>query len=278
MLTFGVCQTFRLAVKSSALISFQCSRKSSNRAGRIRHTDHMPTAPAYRTARDLAREQITADILEAARRRVAQEGAVALSVRAVARDVGMASSAVYRYFSSRDELLTALIVAAYNDLGAAAEHADTDATAAGATPSARFTAVWHAIRSWALSHPQEYALIFGSPVPGYAAPADTIGPATRVPTVLLTILHELGGSDTDSAELPGVPGEVTRALAPMRTFAEESRFSDYILLRAITSWETLFGAISFELFGHTHNVVADDPSVRTAFFEAQIDVVLGTLR
>ena len=85
----------------------------------------MPTAPAYRTARDLAREQITTDILEAARSRVAQEGAAALSVRAVARDVGMASSAVYRYFSSRDELLTALIVSAYNNLGAAAEYADT---------------------------------------------------------------------------------------------------------------------------------------------------------
>ena len=238
----------------------------------------MPTAPAYRTARDLAREQITTDILEAARSRVAQEGAAALSVRAVARDVGMASSAVYRYFSSRDELLTALIVSAYNNLGAAAEYADTDATAAGATPAARFTAVWHAIRSWALAHPQEYALIFGSPVPGYAAPTDTIGPATRVPAVLLAILHELGASATDPTQLPKVPGEVARALAPMRAFAEESRFPDCTLLRAITSWETLFGAISFELFGHTHNVVADDPAVRTAFFEAQIDVVLTTLR
>ncbi|WP_036964133.1 helix-turn-helix domain-containing protein, partial [Promicromonospora kroppenstedtii] len=77
-----------------------------------------------RTARALARETITREILDSARARLTTDGAAALSLRAVARDVEMVSSAVYRYFPSRDALLTALLVESYDELGAAAEAAD----------------------------------------------------------------------------------------------------------------------------------------------------------
>lgn len=83
----------------------------------------------------------------------------------------MVSSALYRYFPSRDELLTALIVDAYDSVGAAAEEADARALAAGHPPRARWIAVCEAVRAWALEHPHEYALIYGSPVPGYSAPS-----------------------------------------------------------------------------------------------------------
>ena len=98
-----------------------------------------------------------------------------LSVRAVARELGMASSAIYRYVSSRDELLTLLIVSGFNDMAGHVE------TAAGkvADPRKRWRVIGMACRDWAIEQPQRFALIYGSPVVGYAAPEDTIGPATR---------------------------------------------------------------------------------------------------
>src|SRR4051794_29689355 len=120
------------------------------------------------------RAQMTEEIKQVARRHLATDGAN-LSLRAVARDLGMASSAVYRYFASRDELLTALIIDAYDALGAAAEAAPAEGPFVQ-----RWLAVCHAVREWALANPHEWALIYGSPVPGYQAPTDTVGSAIRV--------------------------------------------------------------------------------------------------
>src|SRR3954447_26089069 len=141
---------------------------------------------APHTARARARAELTHEIKAAARRHLAAEGAQRLSLRAVAREVGMVSSAVYRYFPSRDDLLTALIVDAYNAVGDVAERGLSARGPAGVVP--RWVRVSTAIRTWALAHPHEYALIYGSPVPGYAAPVDTIDPAARVPLALIRIV------------------------------------------------------------------------------------------
>jgi AcrR family transcriptional regulator len=146
------------------------------------------TDSAPRTARERARAEITAEILDAARGYLATDGAPALSLRAIARDLGMASSALYRYFSSRDQLLTRLIIDAYDSLGAAAEAAEVAVDRNDL--AGRFAATCIAVRDWALAHPNEYALIYGSPVPGYVAPADTVRPASRVTTLLLRIIVE----------------------------------------------------------------------------------------
>jgi AcrR family transcriptional regulator len=118
---------------------------------------------ATRTARERARTEITQEILDAARGYLATDGAPALSLRAIARDLGMASSALYRYFDSRDALLTRLIIDAYDSLGAAAEASESVVDRADLT--GRLTAICHAVRAWALAHPNEYTLIYGSPVP-----------------------------------------------------------------------------------------------------------------
>src|SRR5215212_8397231 len=138
------------------------------------------------SARERVRAELTTEITDAARRQLAEVGAAALSLRAVAREVGMVSSAVYRYFPSRDDLLTRLIIDGYDDLGAAAEAADDPA----APPVERWLAVCRAVRVWALAHPHEYALLYGSPVPGYSAPADTVPAAARVGIVLGRILGD----------------------------------------------------------------------------------------
>ena len=136
------------------------------------------TESASRTARERARAELTQEIKQEARRQLAAHGAQGLSLRAVARELGMVSSALYRYFPSRDELLTALIIDAYDALGEAAEAASAGRPAADIR--GRLAATCHAVRDWALAHPHEYALIYGSPVPGYQAPQATIAPATRV--------------------------------------------------------------------------------------------------
>src|ERR1700722_14815700 len=137
-------------------------------------------------ARQRVRAAVSADIAAEARRQLAEVGAGALSLRAVARELGMASSAMYRYFASRDDLLTALIVEAYDSLGEIAENA---ALTRG-TALVRWQNVCRAIRKWALDHPHEYVLLYGSPVPGYHAPPITLIPASRVTLVLANLIAD----------------------------------------------------------------------------------------
>jgi AcrR family transcriptional regulator len=214
-----------------------------------------------RTARERARAEITAEILAAARRYLATDGASALSLRAIARDLGMASSALYRYFGSRDELLTRLIVDAYDSLGVAAEA--SEAAADRDDLPGRFAAVCRAVRTWALANPNEYALIYGSPVPGYVAPADTVGPAIRVSVLLMQILIDAVAQGRFLAEEPG-PAQAA-ALAPVLSQLPPG-FPPALVQRGLMAWTGLFGVVSFELYGQLHQVVAEDPPDRAAFF------------
>lgn len=240
----------------------------------------MPTADAAEThpsaarlIRRRAREELVREIVEVARRHLATEGASGLSLRAVARELGMVSSAVYRYVASRDELLTLLIVEAYDSLGSAAEHAE--ARIDRSDVAGRFRAVGLAVRRWALDHPHEYALIYGSPVPGYRAPEATIGPASRVPRLLIGILVDLlapGATRVTGPTGPAVPTEsdpqLRRALAPILEFAGD--VPEELLLRGLMSWTYVLGTISAELFGHRHNVIAEAIELREAFYDAEL--------
>src|SRR5947207_27591 len=132
--------------------------------------------------RSRVRAEMIDEIKAVARRHLATDGAN-LSLRAVARDRGIVSSALYRYFAGRDDLLTALIIDAYNALGEAVEQAD--AAVARTDLRGRWLAACQGVRDWALANPPEYALIYGSPVPGYKAPQDTIAPASRTGIVLV---------------------------------------------------------------------------------------------
>jgi len=206
------------------------------------------TQSASRTARERARAELTREIKEEARRQLAIQGASGLSLRAVARELGMVSSALYRYFGSRDELLTALIIDAYDALGAAAEGASSGRPAADIR--GRWRAVCGAIRGWARANPHEYALIYGSPVPGYQAPQATVASAIRVVRVMGGILADArAGTGRASAHHPEEPPpEVARQVAIIAE-AIAPGVDDGVLARALIAWTQLFGMISFELFG-----------------------------
>ncbi len=241
------------------------------------------------------RAEMIAEIKTIARRHLETDGAN-LSLRAVARDMGMVSSALYRYFASRDDLLTALILDAYNALGEAAEAADAAVTDRSQL-RARWLATARGIRGWALRTPAEYALLFGTPVPGYAAPADTITAAARTPVVLIRILADgfaSGALTGESALRIGAPAGGPGALAaagPARrpqaagiaarladaVRADLSRargdialeLPDELMLAGITGWVQLFGMVSFELSGQFNNVI----EARAEFFGLQMEVM-----
>jgi AcrR family transcriptional regulator len=222
-----------------------------------------PAAPRAATARERARAELTREIKEEARRQLVATGAEGLSLRAVARELGMVSSALYRYYPSRDDLLTALIIDAYNALGEAAEQA----AAGAASARERWIAACHAIRDWARSNPQEYALIYGSPVPGYRAPEATIGPASRVPLAFVGVVQgALSAGELTAAKgtLP-VAGALAEQAAALSAALSQSAAREAhgalageggpagvppdALVRAVIAWTQLFGMISFELFG-----------------------------
>lgn len=168
----------------------------------------------------------------------------------------MVSSALYRYFPSRDGLLTALIIDSYQALGAAAERAAAEVPDADLT--GRWFAAGRAIRGWALAHPHEYALLYGSPVPGYRAPTDTVPAATRVAAVLAAIMRDAvaTGAVAGESDCPAVPASLAADAARVRE-AMMPGVPDALALRALLAWTALFGAVSFELFGHLNNVITD---------------------
>jgi len=216
------------------------------------YIDHMPrNRSASVSARARVRAELTGEIKATARRHVAEAGAASLSLRAVAREMGMASSALYRYFASRDELLTALIVDAYDTVGAAAEEA---AATRGGTVK-RFMAVATAIRAWAVANPHDYALVYGSPVPGYQAPQDTVPPAARVSLAALGIVADgVASGEVDTAATSPTPRAVGADFRRLRAAAGLD-IPDDVLSRALLAWTTIFGTLTFELFGHLHRVV-----------------------
>lgn len=198
------------------------------------------------TPRERARIDTMARILESGRAQLAEHGAAALSLRAVSRDLGMVSSAVYRYVASRDDLLTALIIEGYRDLAEVAEAA----VVGRAAPGRRFVALCEALHRWARENPHQYALLFGSPVPGYRAPADTIVDAARAPAAAIQLIESAWatGDLADNLPMP-TAGAALRKQAKDLASALESHLPERILLRFAAAWTQVFGAISFDLFG-----------------------------
>jgi AcrR family transcriptional regulator len=204
------------------------------------------------TPRALARERTLARIVELGNAQLATSGVAGLSVRECARGLGMVSSAIYRYVASRDELLTLLIVDAYEDLAGAVDAALADA---GADPRERFLALGDAMCAWAIAHPERWTLLYGTPVRDYAAPAETTNAAgTRVMEAVLVIAadaaarREVDGVDSaDGTRLDLTPPVTSLLEGHLAEFGVETTASTEFL--ALTAWSSLVGVISAHVFG-----------------------------
>jgi len=219
---------------------------------------------AAASIRARVRAEMADEIKAIARRHLASDGAN-LSLRAVSRDLGVVSSALYRYFPSRDDLLTALIIDAYDALGTAVELADASVPDRGDLRG-RWLACAHAVRGWALTNPAEYALVFGSPVIGYAAPPDTIMSALRTPSALVGILADGVASDRLAApDVDALPSELAADLSRVRAEFWPT-VPEQLLVLGTVGWIHMSGAVSFELFGQLNNAIV----AREAYFDLQM--------
>jgi AcrR family transcriptional regulator len=215
-------------------------------------TEHMSVA---RTARERVHEEVSGEILAVARTHLARDGGSALSLRSVARELGMAPSALYRYYPGRDALLSALILSAYNALADEAERAADQAARSKDADATRWLAVPRAMRRWAIAHPHEWGLIFGTPVPGYEAPQETVVPYARIAAALARpALDAQAAGRLQDRPLRTIAPELTAAVAPVA----EALFGDLPTAKVVLfleAWTALIGAISLELFGHWRNTV-----------------------
>ncbi|AWS43339.1 TetR/AcrR family transcriptional regulator [Streptosporangium sp. 'caverna'] len=204
-----------------------------------------------KSPRERYRTQVRAEIKERAWEQIATAGASALSLNAIAKQMGMSGPALYRYFAARDELITELIRDAYRSL------ADTFRAAAGPGPD--HVALAHALRGWALDDPHRYFLVYGTPVPGYHAPDDITAIASEI---MMTLLDACTALPSDN---PATPFETH--LEGHRQWADGHPAPPAALRRALNFWTRMHGVLSLELAGH-FNGMGFDPAL---LFAAELD-------
>ena len=204
------------------------------------------------TPRERYRIQVRTEIKEHAWGQIATAGASALSLNAIAKQMGMTGPALYRYFANRDELITELVTDAYRSL------ADTFRTAAES--GADLTTLAHALRAWALADPHRYFLVYGTPLPGYHAPDGVTQIASEIMT---TLLDACGALPSD--RLPATPFDTH--LESHRQWAASHPAPSTALHRALIFWTRLHGILSLELAGHFTGMGFDPAQL----FAAELD-------
>jgi len=233
----------------------------------------VPAPAAVGTRRERLRGQTTAEIKHVAREQMAREGTASVSLRQIAAAMGMTAPALYRYYASRDDLLTALIADSYTALADAIEAA-ANAPATG-DYAARMLAGMLAFREWAIMYPTEFALIYGSPIPGYNAPEEETGPAAARPGALyISLMHDAWR--TGMLTLPPTPTDHSPALvAQLGVWQAEHDYDapPAILYLTLVSWTAMYGMIAAEVFGHSGEIVRDPG----AFYRAEMITLLARM-
>ncbi len=220
--------------------------------------------------RERVRQATVEEIKSVARAQMAGEGTAAVTLRAIAREMGMTAPALYRYFGSRDVLVTALVTDAYDALADAMEAA-VDAVPAGRHVE-RVRAAFGAFRAWGLEHPTEFALIFGSPIPGYVAPEATRPAGTRYTNLLARLLvqaHAAGALDPARIQVR-VPAELRRQVKDLQRRGGFPGAPVRVAAFGLGAWARVHGLVTLEVFGHLAPAVGDG----TALFEQELEAII----
>ncbi len=210
--------------------------------------EHVPSPPSLRQRR---RTAATHEILDAAERQIAEDGPAALSLRAVARSLGMTVQALYHYFPSRDDLVTALISKAYEDLTEAVRTA-VEAASDG-SPVERVVIGTEEYRSWAIANPERFQLLYGTPLRHYAAPAD--GPTTQAMRKMAAIFERemfdgFTAEQLAAADAPGLSPEFRARLDQLQPTGHQDLPPPATAL-FMSAWGHMHGLVVLEVFGHT---------------------------
>ena len=216
-------------------------------------------APELPPMRERYRAHVRHEVKQAALRQLAEAGPAAVSVSAIGKQLGVSGPALYRYFASRDDLITELVIDAYHDLADALSAAASRAP--GPDPRARLENLAHAYRSWALAQPHRYRLLFGPPLPGYDAHAERLVDAARRAMIqLLDILREFSDG---TVEPPAEP--LASQLAAWAQFRDPG-IDPGTALRAVLIWSRLHGIVSLEIAGNFASMGLDPGQL----FETQL--------
>lgn len=220
-----------------------------------------------RPKRSQQHPDLQAAIKDVARKQIAEYGAARLSLRAIARELSITAPAIYNYYPSRDDLVTALIVDAYHSLAAAlgeARDANHEDHAGSIIASA------DAYREWALTYPEQYGLIFGTPIPGYHAPMEIIGPAAARSMAVLISVIDAAWQDDALAIGDALPG--TSEI--VQTWIDKFSYNGppAVIHFAMASWALIHGLVSLEIFGHL-TAVPEEVDVDT-FFKIEIHAMV----
>jgi AcrR family transcriptional regulator len=187
-------------------------------------------------------------IKETAWKQIAEHGAPALSLRAIARELKITAPAIYNYFPDRDALVTALIIDAYTSFG------DWQLEARNSVPAGnhrrRLEAIGLAYRNWAHAYPQRYQLIFGTPIPGYKAPAEQVFPSSaRSISALFRVVEEArAAGKLNLASFRPVNEQYKIAYDQWRTYVGE--IQPQSLFVAMIIWARVHGIVSLEIQGN----------------------------
>jgi AcrR family transcriptional regulator len=231
---------------------------------------NMTETAARLPRRERVRQATMEEIKAVARAQMAAEGTAGVTLRAIAREMGMTAPALYRYFGSRDELVTALVTDAYDALADAMEAA-VDGVAPG-DHADRVRAAFGAFRAWGLEHPTEFALIFGSPIPGYVAPETTRPAGTRYTNLLAGLLAEAyaaGALDPARIDLR-VPPELASQLEQARLREAFGGAPVPVVALGLSAWTRLHGLVTLEVFGHLAQAFGDG----AALFAQELESII----
>ena len=216
-------------------------------------------APEPPPMRERYRAHVRHEVKQAALRQLAEAGPAAVSVSAIGKQLGVSGPALYRYFASRDELLTELAIDAYHDLADALSAAASRAPGSG--PRARLEDMARAYRSWALDQPHRYRLLFGPPLPGYDAHAERlVGASQRAMSQLLDVLREFSDGTIEPSAEP-----LASQLAAWAQ-RQDPGIDPATALRAVLIWSRLHGIVSLEISGNFASMGIDPGQL----FETQL--------
>lgn len=220
----------------------------------------MSAAP--RSPRERFREQTRNEAKQVAMEQLAESGPSGISVNAIAKKMGVTGPALYRYFANRDALLTELVTDGYRDLAETLESIAHEHRRKA--PESRFREVAKGFRAWALDGPQRFLLLFGTPVPGYVAPAETFELADRAYRPILEPLAELAPEAVPSSALD-------QQLVCWRERRGGPQPPVPALRKALRAWSRMHGAVSLEVTGQFAGMGIDPEPL----FRAEVESVLA---
>jgi len=209
-------------------------------------------------------------ILEVARQQMAQHGTAGLGLRAIARELDVTAPALYRYFPTHDDLITALVVEGFTGLAEAVEGAQQANIHRPVRDQLR--EVLLAYRQWAVEHPIDFQMIYGSPIPGYHAPREiTVPIVIRGFAVIVGLIEALlqSGQIQRETVYHHIP-EPTRQILHERIERDNYPVSDTAMYMGVVGWGQLHGIIMLELFGHLGPVVGNVD----AYYRGQVESLL----